>query len=121
MPVLPALISDGLRLALSAVLSLVVLLAGTGMHPTSHCSDHDGHAEHASVASVAVDPGEPNQDDDEGGLCLNCDCTCQTLYQAEVLAIAMPAADFGLLVRSEGPVSLLGVDLEPEPPPVRHS
>jgi len=111
------LLSGSFRLAISVGLALAVLLAGTGMHPTSHCSDHGGD----TAPSVVVEISEQDHGEDEGGLCLNCDCTCQTIYLGDTLAIQMPAADIVLLVRSDVPVLPDEVVLEVEPPPVRVS
>ena len=121
MPAIAAILRSGLRLAVAATLALAVLLAGTGVHLTSHCSDHDGDADPSAVTPVAVELGESENGEDDGGLCLSCDCTCQTFYSGDALAIQMPAPEVELLVRPDGPVPPDGVVFEVEPPPVRVS
>lgn len=118
-PAITAVLRNGLRLAVAAVLSLAVLLAGTGVHPASHCDDHAvvaAHADHDGCATV--DPDQPHDDE---GLCLSCHCSCQSLHPGVVVAIMVSRPDVTDRVQVDGPSAPDEVFLEVEPPPVRAS
>lgn len=120
-PAITAALRNGLRLAIAAVLSLAVLLAGSGVHPVSHCDDHAvvaAHADHDGCATV-VDPDQP--DDDGEGLCLSCHCSCQSLHPGVVVAVMVSRPDVTDRVHVDGPSAPDEVFLEIEPPPVRAS
>ncbi len=120
MSAITALLRNGLRLAVAAVLSLAVLLAGTGVHPASHCDDHAVVAAHADHdGCTAADPDHP--DDDGDGLCLSCHCSCQSLHPGVVVALTVSGPDVAGRVLVDGPSAPDEVFLEVEPPPVRTS
>lgn len=110
---------NGLRLAVAAVLSLAVLLAGSGVHPVSHCDDHGAIAAHADHGGCDTDPEHP---DDEGdGLCLSGHCSCQTLHPGVVIALSVSAAQVAGRVLVDGLPAPDEIFFEVEPPPVRAS
>ena len=115
MSAITALVRGGFRLAVTAMLTLAVLLAGSGLHPASHCSDHAGGAGHAGIAVADL------SDDEDEGLCLSCDCSCQSFHLGDVVAIDMSAADVASRVQVEAPAAPDEIFLEVEPPPVRSS
>lgn len=119
-PAITALFRNGLRLAVAAVLSLAVLLAGTGVHPASHCDDHAAVAVHAHHdGCAATDPAHP--DDDGDGLCLSCHCSCLSLHPGVVVTLTVYGPDVAGRVQVDGPSAPDEVFLEVEPPPVRAS
>jgi hypothetical protein len=118
-PAVIDLLRNGLRLAVAAVLSLAVLLAGSGIHPTSHCDDHAGSAVHADVDGCGGDEGQAEDDGD--GLCLSCDCSCQSLHPGVVVTLTVPEAQVVGRVVADGPPEPEEVFLELDPPPVRAS
>jgi hypothetical protein len=120
-PAITAVFRNGLRLAVAAVLSLAVLLAGSGVHPVSHCADHAGVVAHADLDGCAADPDQPDDDGDGDGLCLSCHCSCQPLHPGVVVALTVPAPDVAGRVHVDGPPVPDEVFLEVEPPPVRAS
>jgi hypothetical protein len=116
MSAITALVRGGLRQAVAAVLTLAVLLAGSGLHPTSHCSDHGGGAAHPAEAVSLPDPDLPDED-----LCLSCDCSCQSFHVGEISEIALPIVEVVGRVQAEATAAPDEIYFEVEPPPVRSS
>jgi hypothetical protein len=116
MPTIIATVRKGLRLALTAVLTLAVLLGSSGVHTTTQCADHE-HA--AGSAALAVDLDAPDDGHDgDNGLCLDCDCGCQPVMWNEAVALVQPAVQPACLHRGPGQLTPDDVVFEIEPPPV---
>jgi hypothetical protein len=117
MSVIAAMISRGVRLAVAAVLSLAVLMASSGVHPTSHCSDHEDCPASASMPDLA----EPEPSADGEGLCLTCDCTCQSVAVGEEVILQVSAVQSCRLHPVDRQLTPESVVIEVDPPPVRAS
>ena len=114
MPAIIAIVRKGLRLALTAVLTLAVLLGASGIHTTTHCAEH---GQDSPVLVVDLDAPEGGQDGDDG-LCLGCDCGCQPVMWNEAVVLVQPAAQPARLHRGLGQLTPDDVVFEIEPPPV---
>jgi hypothetical protein len=119
MSAIAASIRRGLSLAVTAVLSLAVLLAGSGLHPTAHCSDHQGGAEKPGLAVVQADRGLSGGDADQEDLCLSCECPCQSSQLGGSAGILLPDGEATGLVRAALLSLADEVFIEVEPPPDR--
>lgn len=117
MPAITALLRGGFRCAATALLALAVLLAGTGMHPAEHCSDHGAEAPALPAGDGPADP----HDDGGDGLCFTCDCSCQVASAVDLLEFPIPVWQPRRLVQADRPLTPDEVVIEVEPPPVRGS
>lgn len=116
MPAIIAIVRKGLRLALTAVLTLAVLIGGSGVHTTTQCADHE-HAAGSPGLAAAADAPENGQDGDDG-LCLGCDCACQPMMWGDPVALLQPTDQPARLHRGPGQRTPDDVVFEIEPPPV---
>lgn len=110
-----AMLSTGVRLAVAAVLTLAVLMAGSGLHPTAHCDDH------ADCSPSAELPSTPDDPEGGEGLCVSCDCSCQHVWVVDMPALVLSVAQRSRLVHADRQPTPDDAVIEVEPPPVRNS